>query len=58
MRGYGPLSWDSPYRDLAQPATRYYLGTLWQRQELFAARMFAEAAYGAVAGAMRRFTTN
>jgi hypothetical protein len=46
-REYGvtvPLSWDSKFCDLRQPATRYFLQSLWQMRKPLAVKMFVEAA--------------
>jgi Cupin-like domain len=50
-----PVTWDSPYRDLRQPATRYFLRVLWRRRRkpLAAAELLAST-YGTLATAVRR----
>lgn len=40
-----PFSWDTPYCDLRQPATRHFLQALWSRNKTLAVRMLAEASY-------------
>jgi hypothetical protein len=39
-----PISWDSPFRDLRQPATRHFLRVLWRYQKAAAAAVFAASA--------------
>lgn len=44
-----PITWDSPYRDLRQPATRHFLRVLWQARKPVAAAAFLASAYGTTA---------
>jgi hypothetical protein len=56
-REYGitvPVTWDSPYRDLRQPATRHFLRMLWSQRKLIGAAALAAAAYGTVANQVRQ----
>jgi hypothetical protein len=50
-----PVTWDSPFRDLRQPASRQLLRMLWQqrRKPLAAAELLA-GTYGTLASAMRQ----
>jgi hypothetical protein len=55
-REYGitvPVTWDSPYRDLRQPATRHFLRFLWRYQKLLATSELLASAYGTVASQVR-----
>jgi hypothetical protein len=49
-----PVTWDSPYRDLRQPATRHFLRALWRRQKRVAAAVLAASLYGTVANQVRQ----
>ena len=58
-REYGitvPVTWDSPYRDLRQPATRHFLRVLWRQRKPLAAAALLATAYGTVANQVRIFT--
>lgn len=48
-----PITWDSPYRDLRQPATRHFLRVLWRQQKLIAAAALLASVYGTVASRLR-----
>lgn len=55
-REYGitvPVTWDSPYRDLRQPATRHFLRVLWRAQKPVAVAGLLASAYGTVANQVR-----
>jgi hypothetical protein len=55
-REYGitvPVTWDSPYRDLRQPATRHFLRLLWQRQKRLAAGALLSTTCATVANQFR-----
>jgi hypothetical protein len=56
-REYGitvPITWDSPYRDLRQPATRHFLRVLWRQRKRLAASVLLTAGYGTVTNGVRR----
>ena len=56
-REYGitvPVTWDSPYRDLRQPATRRLLRVLWQGRKLIATIELLASVYGTVASQVRQ----
>jgi hypothetical protein len=56
-REYGitiPVTWDSPYCDLRQPATRHFLRVLWRQKKRLAASVLLAAGYGTVASQVRR----
>jgi hypothetical protein len=38
-----PITWDSPYRDLRQPATRHFLRLLWRRHKMRATAALLES---------------
>jgi hypothetical protein len=48
-----PVWWDSPFRDLRQPATRHLLWRLWRRRKPLAARELLASTYGTVAKVVR-----
>lgn len=48
-----PFSWDTPYCDLRQPATRHFLRALWLRKKTLTAKMLAEATYRTVRTQLR-----
>lgn len=55
-REYGitiPVTWDSSYCDLRQPATRHFLRVLWHQRKRVAVEMLRTAAYGTVANLAR-----
>ena len=55
-REYGitvPVTWDSPYRDLLQPATRHFLRVLWRQRKILAAEALLSSAYSTVANQVR-----
>lgn len=55
-REYGitvPVTWDSPYRDLRQPATRHFLRVLWNKHKPLAAAVLLVSAYGTAANLTR-----
>lgn len=43
-----PITWDTPYRNLRQPATRHFLRVLWRIRKRQAATELVASAYGAV----------
>lgn len=47
-----PTFFDSPYRDLRQPATRHYLRALWKHHKIPAAALFVQAALSTVSAAI------
>jgi hypothetical protein len=55
-REYGitvPITWDSPYRDLRQPATRHFLRVLWERKKPLAAAALVGTLCSTVANEFR-----
>jgi hypothetical protein len=55
-REYGitvPITWDSPYRDLRQPATRHFLHVLWERKKALAAAALLATLCGTIANQIR-----
>jgi hypothetical protein len=53
-----PVTWDSPYRDLRQPATRHFLRLLWTHQKPLAAVALLTALYGTAANRVREQLQN
>lgn len=49
-----PITWDSPYRDLQQPATRHFLRVLWRERKLPGAAALLMTAYGTAASLIRQ----
>jgi hypothetical protein len=48
-----PITWESPYRDLRQPATRHFLRVLWHRQKRQAASALLTSTYSTLANTFR-----
>ncbi|MFP5265680.1 MAG: cupin-like domain-containing protein [Blastocatellia bacterium] len=60
-REYGitvPVTWNSPYRDLRQPATRHFLRVLWRYRKLPAATELLASVYGTVASQFRKLASD
>jgi Cupin-like domain len=49
-----PITWDSPYRDLRQPATRHFLRVLWNWRKGAAAAAFCSSVSGTIASRYRQ----
>jgi hypothetical protein len=52
-----PITWESPYRDLRQPATRHFLRALWQREKRLAAGALVASACSTLANTFRQGST-
>jgi cupin-like protein len=55
-RQYGitiPVTWESSYHDLRQPATRHFLHVLWHQRKRVAMEVLLTAAYGTAANLVR-----
>lgn len=48
-----PVTWDSPYRDLRQPATRHFLHVLWKSNKRRTVTVFAETVYSTLINQVR-----
>jgi hypothetical protein len=49
-----PITWDSPYRDLRQPAARLFLRRLWHRRRRLGLAELLASSYGTLASGVRR----
>jgi Cupin-like domain len=55
-REYGitvPITWNSSYRDLRQPATRHFVSVLWKHKKPLAAAALAAGLYSTIANRIR-----
>lgn len=48
-----PVTWNSPFKDLRQPATRHFLRILWRSKKRVAAGALLASAYGTVTSEVR-----
>jgi Cupin-like domain len=48
-----PITWNSSYRDLRQPATRHFVRVLWERKKPLAAAVFFTSVYSTITNRIR-----
>lgn len=53
-----PVTWDSSYRDLRQPATRHFVRVLWRRQKSLGLSALLATIYGTAANCVRQQRRN